>query len=160
MELDRSFPILILQVACDCQCSFVRWTNAAKNNEVTKLESRPLWLNAFFPNHHQHAICVACGLALNSLKYSWVKQKGVNVHTSARVTSIRPNGDELIATLGDGTEVVADLMAELIALAAPEREHAVAAAQAVGLYTIAVAPCGVVGDHALEQLRLALRRHA
>lgn len=40
----------------------------------------------------------------------WVKQKGVNVHTSARVTSIRQNGDELIATLGDGTEVVADLI--------------------------------------------------
>ncbi|WP_273528043.1 FAD-dependent oxidoreductase, partial [Pseudomonas sp.] len=38
------------------------------------------------------------------------KQKGVNVHTSARVTSIRLNGDELIATLGDGTEVVADLI--------------------------------------------------
>jgi len=40
----------------------------------------------------------------------WVKQKGVNVHTNARVTSIRPNGNELIATLGDGTEVVADLV--------------------------------------------------
>lgn len=40
----------------------------------------------------------------------WVKQKGVSVHTNARVTSIRPNGDELIATLGDGTEVVADLV--------------------------------------------------
>ena len=53
-------------------------------------------------------------------------------------------------------EVVADLMAELVALAAPEREHAVAAAQAVGLQAVAIESGGVVGDHALEQLRLGL----
>ncbi len=40
----------------------------------------------------------------------WVQQKGVNVHTNARVTSIRQDGGALVATLGDGTEVVADLI--------------------------------------------------
>jgi len=40
----------------------------------------------------------------------WVEKKGVNVHTNARVTSIRQDGDALVATLGDGKEVVADLI--------------------------------------------------
>ncbi len=40
----------------------------------------------------------------------WVEQKGVNVHTSARVTSIRQEGGALVATLGDGKEVTADLI--------------------------------------------------
>jgi NAD(P)H-nitrite reductase large subunit len=40
----------------------------------------------------------------------WVENKGVNVHTNARVTSIRQDGDALVATLGDGKEVVADLI--------------------------------------------------
>ncbi len=40
----------------------------------------------------------------------WVQQKGVNVHTNARVTSIRQDNGTLVATLGDGTEVVADLI--------------------------------------------------
>jgi NAD(P)H-nitrite reductase large subunit len=40
----------------------------------------------------------------------WVEQKGVNVHTNARVTSIRQDGGALVATLGDGKEVTADLI--------------------------------------------------
>ena len=40
----------------------------------------------------------------------WVEQKGVTVHTKARVTAIRQDGDALVATLGDGKEVVADLI--------------------------------------------------
>ena len=40
----------------------------------------------------------------------WVEQKGVNVHTNARVTSIREEGGALVATLGDGKEVTADLI--------------------------------------------------
>jgi NAD(P)H-nitrite reductase large subunit len=40
----------------------------------------------------------------------WVEQKGVNVHTNARVTSIRQEGGALVATLGDGKEVTADLI--------------------------------------------------
>ncbi|MFH1815105.1 MAG: FAD-dependent oxidoreductase [Pseudomonadota bacterium] len=40
----------------------------------------------------------------------WVEQKGVTVHTNARVAAIRQDGDALVATLGDGKEVVADLI--------------------------------------------------
>lgn len=40
----------------------------------------------------------------------WVEQKSLNVHTNARVTSIQQEGGALVATLGDGKEVTADLI--------------------------------------------------